>query len=429
MIRYFLLPLILVSYIFAANLHFKLYKKDGEIPGNRLLVIGGIHGNEPGGYFAPSMLILHYKIKKGSLWIVPNLNFDSDIRNRRGVYGDMNRKFAKIDKNDSDYKIVKDIKKIILNPKVDLVLNLHDGHGFYRHYWENTIFNPKAWGQTCIIDQKHIDSKKFGDLDKIAKKVANTINKKLIKNRHTFNIKNTKTKFKDEQMRLSLTYFAITHNKPAFAIETSKNIKDLSQKVYYQLNAIETFMKVMGIEYKRDFELNISTIKKLLKDFGIATINCNIKIDLNHIKNHLSYFPLNKNSNTIKGSHPLLAFLKKENRWNIMIGNKKITTLSPDFVSSKKCINDIEMEIDGIRRKIKVPSYVHIENSFLVKGEKGYRINVIGFSKPGINNESDILIKKDNILKRFSLDKNSKQYKVEIYKKDDFCGMVVIDFK
>lgn len=424
-----LLSILLAINLFAANLHFKLYKKDGKIPGNTLLVIGGIHGNEPGGYFAPAMLILHYKIKKGSLWIVPNLNFDSDIRNVRGYYGDMNRKFAYISKNDPDYSIVQDIKKIILNKKVDLILNLHDGHGFYRHYWENSIFNPKAWGQACIIDQKCIKAKKFGDLDNIAKEVAESVNKRLIKNHHIFNVKNTKTKFHDEQMRLSLTYFAITHNKPAFAIETSKNIKDTAQKVYYQLNAIETFMKVMGIEYERDFELNVPTIKKLLKDYGYAVINDNIKLDLNHIKSYINYFPLNKKSNAIKGTHPLLAFLKRGKFWDIMVGNVRVARLNPDFIHSKKCINEIKMKIDGVEKVVKIPSIIQVKKDFLVEKSDGYRVNVIGFSKKGLKNESGVLVKKSDIPKRFSLDNEAKEYRVEIYKDKDFCGMVIVDFK
>lgn len=429
MARYLILLLFFFSYAFSAQLHFKLYKKEGKIKGNTLLVIGGIHGNEPGAYFAAAMLVLHYKIKKGSLWIVPNLNFDSDIRNVRGLYGDMNRKFAYISKNDPDYKIVQDIKKLILNPKVDLILNLHDGHGFYRHHWENEIFNPKAWGQACIIDQKCIKTKKFGNLYELAKKVSYVVNKKLIKNHHVFNIKNTRTKLYDPQMRKSLTYFAITHGKPALAIETSKNIRDLSQKVYYQLYAIESFMDIMDIKYERDFDLKLPVVKKLLKDYGYAVINGNIKIDLNNIKKYISYFPLNKDSNTIKGSHPLLAFLRKGNNWNIMIGNKKITTLKPDYVKSKRCIDSIEMLIDGKLKKVKVPSIIDVKNNFLVKDKDSYRINVIGFTKKGIKNESNILITKKDIPKRFSLDKNGKQYRVEIYKKDYFCGMVVVNFK
>ena len=59
------------------------------------------------------------------------------IANQRGIYGDMNRKFSTISKDDKDLKNIEKIKSLILDKKVDLILNLHDGHGFYRNKYEN----------------------------------------------------------------------------------------------------------------------------------------------------------------------------------------------------------------------------------------------------------------------------------------------------
>jgi len=67
---------------------------------------------------------------------------------------------------------------------------------------------------------------------------------------------------------ISLTYFAVTNNKPAFAIESSKNLSSLSQKVYYQLLAIEEFMKVMDISFTRKFNLNENSIHKIIKKYS-----------------------------------------------------------------------------------------------------------------------------------------------------------------
>jgi len=91
------LCLLLSTYAFSANLHYSLIKKESGKEGSTLLIIGGIHGDEPGGYFAPMLLAKHYKIESGNLWVVPNLNFDSIVKNARGINGDMNRKFAKIE--------------------------------------------------------------------------------------------------------------------------------------------------------------------------------------------------------------------------------------------------------------------------------------------------------------------------------------------
>ena len=428
MSRIFMILFLLFSSSFGAIRHFSLYKKDGSTPSNRLLVIGGIHGNEPGAYFAPSVLVTHYKITKGSLWVIPNLNFDSDVTNSRGLYGDMNRKFAYIKKNDKDFKIVRDIKKIIINPKVDLILNLHDGHGFYREAWENNTFNPQAWGQACIIDQDSVKSKKFGNLRGLASKVANQLNGHLVKKYHLFHVKDTQTRLKDKAMRLSLTYYAINQNKPAFAIETSKNIKLLYQKVFYQLRAIEGFMKQMGIEYTRDFKLTPQSVKKVIADYGTATINNNAIVSLNHIRRSLKYFPLKKRKNQIKGKDPLLALVKRRGHFDIMVGNILLSSLSPDYKKQEKCIEELPMRIDGKKYNAKIASIVNVKDNFSTRANSKYRINVIGFSKRNVSNENAIKIHKKDINKYYSMDYQKSQFRIEIYKKKSYCGMVVVRF-
>ena len=413
----------MVFFLNAANLHFSLYKKEG-LPGNTLLVIGGIHGNEPGGYYAPSFLVRFYEIKKGSLWVVPNLNFDSIIKYRRGIYGDMNRKFAFIAKTDKDYEIVADIKKIILNPQVDLILNLHDGHGFYRDSWQNSIFNPAAWGQACIIDQEKIKTNKFGNLGEIARKVAQKLNTKLTKDYHCFNVKNTHTKFKDEQMRLSLTYFAITHGKPAFAIETSKNIKDLPTKVYYQLKAIEEFMKIMNIEFKRDFELTIPAIKKLLKKEEYVYINGNTLLPVKNISKVIRFFPMTQKNPEIKSKNPLVTVVKEKNYYVLYEGFHRRAVLFPEYFKNFCKIRSVNVEIDGVKKEIKIPSIVKVKNYFKVLSNK--RVNVIGYSSK--KNEANVKIIKKDVAKRYSVDKKGNIYRVEIYDKKSFCGMLLVDF-
>ncbi len=418
------------SYLQSAILDFDLYKKE-TTNSNTLLVIGGIHGDEPGGYFAPSILVQNYTIKKGSLWIVPNLNFDSLIRNRRGMYGDMNRKFHTITKNDEDYKTVQKIKEIIIDKKVDLVLNLHDGRGFYRHKWENSIFNPSAWGQAFIIDQTNLNQDiKFSNLDEIAQQVSKKLNNELIHNHHSFNIKNTKTKEKDEQMQLSLTYYAITHNKPAFAVETSKNITDLVQKVKYQLKAIESFMDIMEIEYERDFDINdLNQLTQVVNSFKKVKINDVITLNLDEIKPMNYYFPLKKEKNNFQFTHPLGATLQYNGNYNIMIGNKRVATLMPQYFEYCDLNEKIPFLVDGLEKMIEFGETIAVDKNFMVQASKKFRVNIIGFSKDKIHNENNILITKKDILKRFSVDKKQTRFRVEFYDyRGKFCGMILVKF-
>lgn len=423
----FIIPFV---FLFGANRDFNLYKKEGNTKGNTLLIIGGIHGDEPGGYFAPTFLEKYYEIKKGSVWIIPNINADSIIANTRGIYGDMNRKFSVIDKNDPDFEIIKRVKTIILDKEVDLVLNLHDGYGFYREKYENAIFNPNAWGQATIIDQDKINGlDKFGNLDEIASKVNGSLNTdKLFEEHHSFNMKNTQTKFKDEQMQLSLTYFAVTNNKPAFAIETSKNITELTHKVIYQLKSIEEFMNIMGIEFERKFDINnYAEIENKVFDFGKIYINENIVFDLSDIKKSTRFVPLKEKNNDFRFEHTLGAIKFVDDRYEVYIGNIKVTDLYAqkfEVVDSKK---SIKIEIDGNTIETPFAKVIDVKESFkIIKGD--YRVNIIGFSKDGIDSEDDILIKKSDVQENYSVDNKKSKYRVEFYKDNKFCGMLIVNF-
>ena len=430
--KFIVVFLLLVINLFAVtNRDFSIYKKESQTPSHTLLIIGGIHGDEPGAYFAPAFFEKYYKITKGSVWVIPNINGDSIIANQRGIYNDMNRKFSVIEKDDPDYFIIERVKKIILDKKVDLILNLHDGHGFYRETYENAIFNPKAWGQATIIDQDKINGlNKFGDLDNIATKVRNNLNNdKLFQEYHSFGVKNTQTKFKDEQMQLSLTYFAVTNNKPAFAIETSKNITDLTEKVIYQLKSIEEFMKIMDIEFQRDFDINnYEEVKKRLFDFGEVKINENIAFDLNDTRKILRFIPLKKENNEFKFENSLGATKIVDNKYEVYIGNINITNLFPQIFDVKEYKDSIKIEVDGKVINTKLGEVIDVKNSFKIVKNDFFRVNVIGYSKSGVDSEDDILLKKSDMVDSFSIDTNNKQYRVEFYKDNNFYGMITINF-
>ena len=169
--RKFLLFLLTFATASLANtLDYALIKK-GEPSENTMLLIGGIQGDEPGGFLAASIVATDYNITKGSLWVVPNLNFPSIIERSRGTKGDMNRKFAHVDKNDPDYNSVMKIKDVITDKNVTLILNLHDGSGYYRDKFINKDENPDKWGNTCIIDQSTLPGSKYPELESIASSV------------------------------------------------------------------------------------------------------------------------------------------------------------------------------------------------------------------------------------------------------------------
>ncbi len=420
--------LLATSFLFSSQIN--LIKKESSNSDDTLLVIGGIHGDEDGAYFAASILATNYTVTSKNVWIVPNLNKHSIIKNSRGINGDMNRKFAYIAPNDKDKDIVEGIKKIITDDKVSLILNLHDGSGFYRKAGNDILYNPKSWGQSCVIDQCELKNDNgFGKMGSIANGVVESVNQNLLQEGHNFNVKNTNTKIDDKDMQQSLTFFAANHNKPAFAIESSKNLHRLSQKVYYQLLAIEEFMNIMKISYTRDFSLDEDSINKIIKNYGVLSINDNFMIDLSNIKNTLSFVPIKYLDNEFKFTHPLGSFIKEANGYSIFIGNQRVLFIRPQYFKLKeRCDRNFKAVIDGKEVMLDANADFFVKNNFKIVKRGDYRINLIGFVSPNSVDESDIEVKYEDFDKKFSIDKDNKIYRVEFYKNDDFCFMAKAHF-
>ncbi|MEF3191627.1 MAG: hypothetical protein K6347_03620 [Campylobacterales bacterium] len=421
------LVFMMVASLFGATHHFSLHQF-GNGKGNTLLVIGGIHGNEPGGYFAPAFLVRYYKITEGNLWVVPNLNRDSIIKFERGIYNDMNRKFNRIDPKDPDYTIIQDIKKIITAKEVDMILNLHDGYGFYHPEYRSGLVNPKAWGQSTVIDQPTLKGVKFGNLEEIAKKVNNATKIHIQEDLHEFNVKNTDTASKDKEMQKTLTFWAISQNKPAFAIETSKNIQDLSLKVYYQLQTIERFMEIMGIKFERTFELTPNNVAQLLKDHGTLYLpKGRIALPLHDVVGKISYLPVGEPL-SYESDNPLITLVPKAGGYDIYNGHIKVTTLLTIPVRYEEKLTHVTVRTKGEDKRVSLGSILKVNSPFSIVVPEGYRVNVIGFIKEGVKSEDALPISLEEINRHYALDLSRKSFRVEVYKGDLFCGMIVVTF-
>jgi len=403
--------------------------KKGKEDGNTFLVIGGIQGDEPGGFMAASLLATHYKITKGSVWIVPNLNFYSIIKRNRGPFGDMNRKFAYIETHDPDFHAVTRIKNYITDENVRLILNLHDGSGYYREEHKDWLHSPNRWGQSAIIDQEILDIEKYGNLEDISSRVCEYINKYLIREKDYYSVKNTKTRLGDKEMEKSLTYFAINNGKAAFANEASKSLP-LHERVYYHLLALEKYMDIMGIEYEKKFEMEPLAIKDVIdNDIYIAFYDNKIQLPLSKIRSILNYFPVKKDGTLqFTTSTPLMTVVKEGAHYVIHYGNREIARLNPDYMDIENKQNSIKMVVDGKTMDVGLGSIVNVKDSFLVNPIDDIRVNVIGFVKNGVRDESDISVSKNDIMKRYSIDEQGNIFRVEFYKDKKFSGMILVSF-
>ncbi|WP_457570313.1 M14/M99 family metallopeptidase [Desulfurobacterium sp.] len=220
--------------------------KYGKTKGGRILVIGGIHGNEPGAYKAADML-MDVEVEKGELIVLPRSNFTSILAFKRGYNGDMNRKFASISDKDPDYPYVQRIKSVIEEYKPDVVLSLHDGFGFHS-------VNKNAWGQCIVIDEKVY---KGFNLYSVASAVSSYVNRFISRREWKIPVYSTRTfspDTKHKEQRKSLTYFCLSKcNTPAFCLEVSKQLPSLKEKVRFHLLMLSKFFDIYGVKIKPSF--------------------------------------------------------------------------------------------------------------------------------------------------------------------------------
>ena len=428
---YILLLGCIVNSVFASipKVEFSLYKHESSSDGPTLLVIGGIQGDEPGGFNAASLLVTDYSVNKGNLWVVPNLNFISILKRSRGVHGDMNRKFASIKRSDPEFDAVEKIKSIILDKQVDIVLNLHDGSGFFRKDYIDKLHNPNRWGQSIIIDQSIMKGHEYGELESMAKNVVTRANTNLSLDDYHLKVKNTHTLRGNTEMEKSLTYFSVRNNKPAFGVEASKSFPT-HKRTFVHLTVVESFMRELGIEFKRNFNISSQSVKQRIdNNVRLTLYDSRIHFDMARARSRLGYVPMQKDAPLeYSASNPLVAIVNRKGYYNVRYGNRQVTRLHPEYFEFDNSLKQVSLSIDGKEIQSKLGAIIKVNNSFKIKPLEGYRINIIGFKQKGITNESGIRVEKSQISRRFSIDKKAQIYRVEVYRENRFCGMLLLDF-
>ncbi len=426
--------------LYAENLvrDFELYKLNyGDKNAPTLLLMGGIHGDEPGAYYSTDLFLRHYKITKGSVWVVPVVNPHGMFANMRGVYGDMNRKFAALSQNDPDYESIQKIKKLLANPEIDISMHLHDGSGYWRPKYESNLLNPHKWGNCSVVDQIRIDGK-YGELESFVAQMVADINLRILNPIHRFHVHNTQTKATNDVEQLkALTFFSLSLNKPALTNETSKEL-DVPTRVFYHLLAIESLLGQLGITFERDFELNVATIKTLLNTTDLyAKIEDSIFLPLDSLRTNLTYFPLPKQSNLkqlkIESPSYLLGIVPNKNgKLNLHYGSRKLSTLSPQWYEFEHSLQNVKIKVDGELQSVPIGSIVYAKQSVEFEPLANHRVNVIGYVLPNDNNplpnESGVTIYKKDFKPQYSLDTNALHFRAEFYRDNAFSGMIIISF-
>lgn len=403
----------------------------GEGP-RTVLVVGGIQGDEPGGFSAATLLTTHYRMENGSVWVVPNLNFPSIIKRSRGLHGDMNRKFARLDEADPEFATVRRIQDLIDHPQVGLVLNLHDGSGYYRHKYEDKLRNPARWGQSVIIDQTELPGVFMGALEAEADKAADAANKALMQAGHRLHVHNTNTAAGDREMEKSLSYYAVRRGKAAFGLEASKEFS-VELRAYYHLLMIESFLRQAGVDFSRAFALTPEGVRGALQDnLAVSFADNRVFLPLEDARPAINYLPLPRSGPAqAVPTKPIMAVLPcaqgGEGQFCVHYGNRMLTLIRPEWREVDSSLDAVPVKADGQDKTVSFGQVLYVAESFQVLPLDGYRVNAIGFDN-GQPDEAGVELRLKDFMPRFSVDKQGRLFRVEVYRKQLFSGMFLVYF-
>lgn len=441
------------EYYFQGTDHqLEVIRIDGEKPGLTVLIFGGIHGDEPGGYFS-SEILSKIKLHKGSLIIVPRVNFPSIMLNRREVNGDMNRKFGRERPDDPDREVIKLLKRLM--GEADVFVNQHDAYGFHRETYISEKYNQSRYGQSLIIDAPTFYSKRLGkqvELAEIGKRIMKRVNARIKNPDHHFGFWDHNSVARDTkhlEMRKSATYYALTtHSIPAFGLETSKDLPTLYHKVKYQLVVLREILQEFELEFvfpSANVKLPVLHWTEFLKngkDIIRVNSNTNLRLapgDTIVIKKIFSNYDSGLSANilnwgTLNDMEKEFTFkttttiLIKKN--NLPIGKVYLKRFL------KNSVREVSVDMNG--RIETIPNWGKIEITtgqyFNIRGTepqfKHTRFDVRGFSLgPGRRDDSNVNIRPDQLLEKYSFKKKGNVYFVKIYTNGRFAGGFQVEVK
>jgi putative intracellular protease/amidase len=141
----------------------------GDGAGPTVMVIGGMHGNEPAGSVAAKQL-LHWPIRRGKLIIVPEVNrlgLAADMRwfppdRNSSSLRDLNRQFPAREDERPSSELAAEIWSLVQQHAPDYVLDLHEGFDFH-------VTNEKSVGSSVIYARSE-------HRDAIAKTLLSAVN-------------------------------------------------------------------------------------------------------------------------------------------------------------------------------------------------------------------------------------------------------------
>lgn len=220
------------------------YVKRSGLPGPTVVVIGGVHGDEPAGYLAARKLA-NWRIRSGTLVVMPEASRQAIRRGVRGYPEDLNRQFpGRSDGSDMERLAHAIFQDVIAAPAPDLLLSLHESVELHAR-------DPSRYGQTLTYDSD--------ELTPLMERALGRVNEDIDTPLHKF------VPF-CKPIATCPTYHAYRRlGVPATGIETSRTLP-LDTRVRYQLMVTMAFLDEFGMRYEQADLPYLSTGERALRD-------------------------------------------------------------------------------------------------------------------------------------------------------------------
>lgn len=434
-------------YFKGTDYELNVYRIYGRQDGKTMFILGGIQGDEPGGFLSAD-LFSDLRLEKGNLIIIPRANFKSVILYDRGPDGDMNRRFLKNPDENAMNKVVDVIKKLM--GEADVFLNLHDGWGFHYPTYVDKWHNPKKFGQSVITDANvyKCESGRQLDLRSVAEKVVEATNKKIGDEKYFMHYFDTHTKDKDtnfKDMRKTATYWAVrNYCIPAYGIETSKNLPSTEMKIRHHNYAVSEFMKIYGIvpesptifleKPKMSYAIiSVNGEPKIVENGSTIIVHKGDECEVTHIESNyerglscdfLGYGDLNDYRKKVKLKGDSVIVFRKDHKKMGYIDlrlNKANGNGHHYFVFVIKHNGKKELVLSGDTYQVSPGDTVQLVSAFSDNScGMEYPINFKGYVPPDVRrNTGDdrgivIPIQKKNFMTKYSKDNDNATYPVVV---------------
>ncbi len=152
----------------------KYYVYDSGEKGPTVVVVGGVHGDEPAGAKA-ALQAKDYSVKKGKLVVIPEANKPALKKGTRtSSLGDLNRDFPRTSSESADTYLAKGIWEVMTKYKPNWLIDMHEGYSYHK-------VNSESVGQSVIYYPN-------SGAASVAKAMAAAASKTVTVSSHTFSV-------------------------------------------------------------------------------------------------------------------------------------------------------------------------------------------------------------------------------------------------